>query len=340
MQPFRKASLVVGQVYHGNKMFDLNDAYVNRDDCLYPYFRLKSLFAERGVDLSTCDINKPSESDFVLHLDMPDKPPGPSEAERAYLLALESPLIHPSNFERGLHARFRKVFTWDDRLADGGKYVKVNYSFRFPEVPARSSFAEAKPFCLIAANKKSSFPGELYSKRMEIIRWFQARHPDQFDLYGFGWDRYYFHGPLTRKLNRLGRLTRALMPPMPSYRGKVASKTQVMGKYRFAFALENITGVPGYITEKIFDCFFAGCVPIYLGAPNILEYVPKDAFIDMRDYQGLEALHSALAGMTAEEWLARRQAIRVYLGSEKALQFSADRFARTVVDSVLEQSHG
>ena len=36
--------------------------------------------------------------------------------------------------------------------------------------------------------------------------------------------------------------------------------------------------VKGYITEKIFDSFFAGVVPIYWGAENITDYVPKSLY--------------------------------------------------------------
>jgi hypothetical protein len=31
---------------------------------------------------------------------------------------------------------------------------------------------------------------ELYSKRVEAIKWFEKNHPEDFDFYGIGWDRY------------------------------------------------------------------------------------------------------------------------------------------------------
>ena len=38
-----------------------------------------------------------------------------------------------------------------------------------------------------------------------------------------------------------------------------------------------------YVTEKLFDAFAGGCVPIYLGAPNIEAFLPDpDAIVDMR----------------------------------------------------------
>jgi hypothetical protein len=42
----------------------------------------------------------------------------------------------------------------------------------------------------------------------------------------------------------------------------VDSKKNTLEKYKFSICYENARDIPGYITEKIFDCFFAGCVPI------------------------------------------------------------------------------
>jgi hypothetical protein len=33
--------------------------------------------------------------------------------------------------------------------------------------------------------------------------------------------------------------------------------------------------LPGYITEKIFDCFIAGVVPVYLGWDGAGRFIPK-----------------------------------------------------------------
>jgi len=75
------------------------------------------------------------------------------------------------------------------------------------------------------------------------------------------------------------------------YKGKGVCKTkgEAYSRYRFAFCLEN-SRVNGYVTEKIFDCFQEGIVPIYGGAYNIEKYVPKDCFIDYYDYRNLDEI--------------------------------------------------
>lgn len=53
-------------------------------------------------------------------------------------------------------------------------------------------------------------------------------------------------------------------------------KIDVIRQYRHAVCFEN-GAYPGYITEKIIDCFVAGVVPIYAGAPDLERYIPRKA---------------------------------------------------------------
>lgn len=53
------------------------------------------------------------------------------------------------------------------------------------------------------------------------------------------------------------------------------TKQNVSHAYKFVLAFENVIQY-GWITEKFFDPFFVGSVPVYLGTPNIEEYAPGD----------------------------------------------------------------
>lgn len=121
----------------------------------------------------------------------------------------------------------------------------------------------------------------------------------------------------------------------PSYRGKVDSKKEVLEKYRFAICYENARDIDGYITEKIFDCFFAGCVPIYWGANNIIEHIPKECFIDKREFNSYEKLYEFITNLSDEEYLKYLDAIENYLNSSKADEFRAEYFANTIVEKIL-----
>ena len=56
----------------------------------------------------------------------------------------------------------------------------------------------------------------------------------------------------------------------------------IYNKYKFVICFEN-SKTNGYVTEKIFNAFLAGAVPIYDGAPNIDEYVLKNSYIPYND---------------------------------------------------------
>ena len=53
----------------------------------------------------------------------------------------------------------------------------------------------------------------------------------------------------------------------------------IFNKYKFIFVVENSIN-DGYITEKIFNCLFAKCIPIYLGSHKIDYFFNKDCFIN------------------------------------------------------------
>lgn len=59
---------------------------------------------------------------------------------------------------------------------------------------------------------------------------------------------------------------------------KIRTKLEALEQYRYSIAIEN-SSTPFYFTEKITDCFLAGCMPFYYGAPNIADFFPKESFV-------------------------------------------------------------
>jgi len=239
---------------------------------------------------------------------------------------MESDIIRSEDFNPTHHARFTKVFTWSDRLVefDPRKYIKRNYSFCFPSVLNITEKPREKLCTMIAGNKISYAPTELYSNRLDAIKWFEENKPEDFDLYGIAWNRLYIksHYKLLRIPNRFNFLGRILRSRRPSFRGAVRTKKEVLSQYRFSICYENCASL-GYITEKIFDCFFAGCVPIYLGAPNVTSYIPHQAFIDRRNFMSNADLYKYISEMSQAEYAAYQAAIIDFLQSPKAQQFNA-----------------
>ncbi|MFT7155564.1 MAG: hypothetical protein ACI8Q1_000566 [Parvicella sp.] len=322
----RKACLVIPAPYNNGRVFERGNTDLNRDDCLKFYFDLQDIFKGKNIDLNTHDINLPGACDFIIYNEMPKNLPGSSDVGKSILLLFECAVIKPENWVLSKHNHFSKIFTWDDRFVDGEKYFKMNFAHS-NSISEFLSFKEKTKFCtLIASNKVITHELELYSRRLEAIRWFENNHPDQLEFYGFGWDLLTFdESKLTRRLNRvsfLKGLRRLLKSEHPSYKGIVAQKAHVLRQYKFSICYENAQEIPGYITEKIFDSMCAGCIPIYWGAPNISDYIPDRCFINRLDFNTYEDLYQYLNEMSQEEYDSRLESIKSFLKSAGNIAFT------------------
>lgn len=336
----KKVSFVADKVFHGNTIFDKNQTKLEVGS-FDKYHKLYDEFKKYGYEIATDDINTPQESDIVLYLELPKILPKIEDSQRSYLLAVESVIIRPESFNVNKHKYFNKIFTWNDALVDNKKYIKINYSFKFPN-EIYKIINRDKLCTLIVSNKKSNFPNELYSERKELIRWFEKNYPEDFDLYGFGWNEYRFTGSkIIRVLNKIPFLKtiayKLFGEKYSIYKGKVNSKQETMKNYKFAIAYENVKDEMGYITEKIFDVIMAGCVPIYWGSKNIMNYVPKNCFIDRRDFKSNEDLYEYLISIDEKVYIDYLDNIEKYLNSEQAKQFSTENFAKIIVEDCINK---
>ena len=302
------------------------------------FYLLKQGFAEIGVDLSTSDIVNPNDSNIVIYNEMPSNLPNQQDKNKSYLLLFESELIRPDNWDLEKHKHFNKIFTWNDEFVDNIKYFKINFSSELP-TSIQKNIARKKKLCtLIASNKSIHHPLELYSKRVEAIHWFETNQPMDFDLYGVGWDEYKFSGPrVFRMFNKIKPLVRFLSPKFSSNRGVVSKKKPTLERYRFCICYENARDIPGYITEKIFDCFMAGCIPVYWGANNIEEYIPKNCFIDKRDFNNFKHLYEFINKMSDSQHLVYLYNIELFLNSKDSYQFTHEYFSQAVVTTILKK---
>ena len=80
------------------------------------------------------------------------------------------------------------------------------------------------------------------------------------------------------------------------YRGV---KRELFAKYPFVLAFEN-ANCYDWVTEKPYDALLAGSVPIYMGAPNVNDYLPPNSYIDVRFFSGPAELAAFLAATAAD----------------------------------------
>ncbi|KIF82727.1 glycosyltransferase family 10 domain-containing protein [Noviherbaspirillum autotrophicum] len=322
-----------------NLIFDLSNPN-NRDNCFEPYVKLKEALATINYMIDTADTVCDQPVAFEIHQDVQLLSASPIN----YLLMFETHCIKPENYDPNNWNRYRKIFTWNDSLIDGVKFIKLDFPnpIMLPDV---DGFAKRDNLCcMIAGNKAVNLwdERELYSERVRVIRWFEKNAPSDFRLYGTEWNMPAAApgviGRLSKKawryISRFVGLT-----PFPSYCGKVEHKREVLLRTRFAICYENVRDLPGYITEKIFDCFFSGCVPVYWGANNITDYIPKNCFIDRREFSDTAAVYEYINSMSEDTFRCYQQSIANFLNSSAAYRFSSQAFAETVVKTI-EQDLG
>jgi len=325
-----------GNGLSSNTIFDLS-SHRNRDNCFAPYIILKERFFTRGIKLDAVDIKVAKTSAAELHINVQKK----TTSINNYLLMLETPFIEPSNGNHRKWGKYKKIFTWNDDLLNNKKFIKINFP-NLIKVYSPNGFVDRQRLCcIIAGNKalKIDDARDLYKERIKAIRWFEKSAPNDFDLYGVGWGgppaKSGFYGRVERKLWE--KINRFFQPNFfSSYRGKVVRKSDVLTRTRFSICYENVRDLPGYITEKIFDCFFSGCVPVYWGASNINQYIPEECFIDRRKFDKMIDLYNFLKKMPEDRFTSYQQHIADFLRSDAAYPFGIDFFSDTIINTIVQ----
>ena len=85
--------------------------------------------------------------------------------EKLILFLWEPPSVAKDNYEATHHQYFSKVYTWADNLVDNQKYFKFYYPVLHKMIDNPMNFNQKKFASMIACNKHSNHPHELYSKR-------------------------------------------------------------------------------------------------------------------------------------------------------------------------------
>lgn len=301
-----------------NKMFDINSS-ANVNNLMQPFAEMKHTFESNGDTINTIDMySNPEQADYILFLDWsPEyfiKLIDRGLNDRLVYCNGEPDTVRPENSAEGYNNLILKIFpyvmTWNRRLVDNKRifYRTIPYTFvnKFDDTPLN----EKKLITSISANKHSNQKNELYTTREQLISYFENEIPDEFDFYGTNW----------KSINH------------PAYKGSPDDKFTIYHKYKFAIAFENTKNVTGYITEKIFDCICSGIVPIYLGADDILDYVPNECFVDYRNFHSPKELLSFISNMSETEYMGYIESQKEFLQSRKDIQhkFSGDEYADNI----------
>lgn len=345
--------------YLHNKLFVAD--HVSSISHISPYIHLRQRAAELGWEMSTWDMHPLESADVVLVQDLPvtrnEMIRARERAPRAkfVLQLLETPLGRPAYWVKRNHDLFDAVLTYRADLCDERRYFRYYLPVGRPQsvVPNRP-FAERKPLVLVNSNRMPglracrqaglqglpflgplfsgwSFSiyalmnqnrGELYTRRRRIAHLADQIAPTVFDVWGGGWTGEpisWVHPLIRSNLRRVGR---------GPFNG---DKLELLPRYRFALAYENIRGNVGYISEKLLDPLQTGVAPIYLGDENITDVVPAECFVDARKFRNDQELLRFAIDCPEADWRGIVEAGERYRNSPRAKVFSSEYFADTVL---------
>lgn len=324
------ASIVVPKYLMNNKIFSevLNkeNNYANSK-----YITIKKLFKKNNIELNTHDLNFGKKTCFSIYLDNIYK----VVDKLNYLIVREPSIIHKQNHSKKYFKNYKKIFTYNDDLVDNINIIKYNtQSFDFEKLDIKKSENQSG-YTLICSNKKSNKIGENYSTRYKLIDYMEMNNFN-FSLYGRGWEKVrYSNRYLEAILNRIPSL-RPKLKKLKNYRGEVSDKRKYCARYLFQFAIENSKIINGYITEKIFDSFFSNCIPLYSGTKSVFNYIPKEAFINIDDFESFDKLFDFTENLDQNEIEKYRLARDKYFQSEKIKLFDVKYNSQILVNNILK----
>lgn len=230
------------------------------------------------------------------------------------IFLLETPSRHQDIQEIN---KFDIIFTYDQSKVDNKKYFHLM-------IPYTSKQKNTQKLQRV---KKETFISMINSnitpKRKEIAKWFVQKHPEKIKLYGKNWKTLY---------NELSENDKHNFLKIDG--GYISRKADAFSKSKYAIVFENNTGY-GYISEKIFDAFFMGTVPIYWGAPDITDYIPKRCFINFNNFKSFDELYNYLNNMSDKEYKNYQQCILDYVKNFSDSPFSRESVKNKIL-SVLK----
>lgn len=347
-----------------NRLFIVEDGRLNGDRLHEPYAYLREFFSSRGIPVQTAD-HLPPEPNGTRNIyvsmgflnnyqELARRP----DVVLSAFFAMECPIVEPSMYKalRQVQHSVKRIFSWSD--SDSlERFVGAPLrciSFRWPQ-----SFEDVhepiwnqqnrKFLVIINANKLPRiYWQELYTERLRAIEFFSRTN--DIDLYGVGWNQPPYRVGKTWVPYTLRSTYRTLLHhyhqffPDPQleaarrvYRGSAKSKSETLGQYTFALCFENAI-LKGWITEKIFDCFFAGTIPIYWGAPDITDYIPAECFIDMRQFSNYADLRTYLKLLNPSDIQRYRENARHFLQSPRFYPFTKQAFVELFARFIAEDA--
>lgn len=317
------------EVFEKNALFKLESKF-NHDSRCVPFNYLYQKLTNIGFEVNTYDLfEKYYKTDIFLFLNnRRDLYRNFSKYNNNNFILVAQEPLDKNNFQNNNFSKFAKIITWrSDLLKKNNNFIK---NTAYPIVKVNIDWLplkEKKILANISINKKSRIKGELYSERAKTIEIAEKIFGSQFELYGIGWDK------PTRLIDKIINYK----PPV-SYKGSLKEKYPKLREFKFALCYENNRLLPGNVSEKIFDCFQCGVIPLYWGAPDILDFIAEETFIRRERFRTNEEMLLYIKNMSDEEIELKLEAIKTFLNSKSIEPFWYQNHIQVIIDTILNIS--
>lgn len=311
---------------------------------------LKKKLKKKNIEIHTNDILPIKEADgclifdniFYSNLDYIWEMYKQKKLHKSVYIDYEPPTGHCKNHSNEGIIRLSKIFkhviTYNDDVIDNKRIVKGNIgNFYSKEIKEPIDFNKKKLVTMITSyinneqiinilnhfnntdyyNQENTpiHKNEIYSQREIAAKYLMKKCPKDFDLYGYNWNSEFdlvYKGPLDKQ-----------------------KKLSVLSKYKFIISYDSYKEQNGYISEKIFDAFQAKVIPVYWGAKNITDYIPKECFVDKRDFNSYDELYSYLTNMSEEEYNNKINSIDEFLKSDIYNNLFSSKASAKIIEKCL-----
>ena len=253
------------------------------------------------------------------------------------LVRMEPRVVLPANFSRSRRKQFGNVITVGGGANLGS--LTVHWPLVFPSETKQAaiySAERAECIVLINGNKISFVKGELYSLRRKAIR-----SIGNLELYGTDWDskslprlviaiRSFVYAILNLQVPTLSGIS-LWFQNYPASNGPVGDKLATMSKYKYALVIENSEE---YMSEKLMEALFAGCIPIYVGPDPKEHGVPNNLVIWAKP--NIESIQSSLAEAFTWDFKDFHSRLKAFLySSETRDSWDSEKVYQKMLDIIV-----
>jgi hypothetical protein len=299
----------------------------NKQEKLFNYFGfkeafLKEIFPEFNVIVTNTFANLKNVK-YIITQEIPRKEDELTlmleySKKKLLLFTIETQISNPKSHDLDYLDLYHKVFTWNQDYVNNKKFfwlpAWILWTDVIPMIKDITPFEKKKLCCVVSNNNHFSHPLANHKERLSFITLCEKEALGEFAIYGMKWP-----------------------DEFKNYQGKISfngdrrhNKIQTIKNYKFYLCYENTKNINGYVTEKIFECFAAGCVPIYSGAMDISDYIPSNCFIAREAFKSDKELLNYIKTMDKTTYARYLENIKEFLAGSQSAKLSRRYHAKKI----------